>query len=85
MRLLLVLLAVAGLSGPATACINDIELPTHEREFRSQYNSYSPAPPPSSPDTSDRPSFNLLMGAGAGMLVGAMLLGIPRRGKPWEE
>ncbi len=64
MKRLLVCLALAIFAGPAAACINDAELPTHEREFRSSYKS-SPAPTPAS----TMPS---LMGwAGAALLVGA--------------
>lgn len=45
------LLAVVFLSASASACINDRELPQHEREFRSQYlsqqyTSATPGPPP---------------------------------------
>jgi hypothetical protein len=36
--LALLALVLAGLAGPAAACINDDELPSHEREFRSQYS-----------------------------------------------
>src|SRR5947209_2033862 len=49
MRLLLIGLVIAGLTSPAIACINDIELPSHEREFRSQYR--GPQTPPSAPSS----------------------------------
>jgi hypothetical protein len=47
-RLLASGFALAALAGPASACLNDVELPNHEREFRSQYNGH-PAPPPEPP------------------------------------
>ena len=31
-------------AGPAAACINDSELPSHEREFESIYGTTQPAP-----------------------------------------
>ena len=60
-------LVLAGLAGPAAACINDIELPAHEREFRSQY----PASPPPSSGPTNPPPYPLLMGAGGVLLLGA--------------
>lgn len=41
-RLVTSLAAVAALTGPAVACINDSELPGHEREFRSSYQNDRP-------------------------------------------
>ncbi len=37
MRRLFTLFAIAVAASPALACINDSELPGHEREFRSSY------------------------------------------------
>jgi hypothetical protein len=45
MRLLLPLVAVLVLSGPALACINYSESADHEREFRSQYQDSQYTPP----------------------------------------
>ena len=45
MRHLLALTTVLALSAPAVACINDTELKTHEREFRSQYQDTQYVPP----------------------------------------
>jgi hypothetical protein len=71
MRRLLACLALAVLAGPAAACLNDNELPTHEREFRSHYR--GPASPPSTDaEPSGRP---LLFGAGGVLLIGAFALG----------
>jgi hypothetical protein len=50
---LLACLVLAWFACPATACINDVELPNHEREFRSQYRRQTapPLPPASIPDS----------------------------------
>jgi hypothetical protein len=69
---LLAVLALAAFAGPAAACINDGELPNHEREFRSQYRG-SP-PPVTSPEPSGRPSNGVLIGAGVSLLVAATAL-----------
>ncbi len=71
------------LAGPVAACINDIELPTHEREFRSQYR--GPASPPPAPPTGPTAPLGhpLLTGAGAALLAGAVAVawtGGTRRG-----
>lgn len=67
---LLACLVVACCVGPATACINDSELPNHEREFRSQYRREAvTAPPAESPTT---PGYRLLMGGGGVLLIGAL-------------
>ncbi|MDB5312010.1 MAG: hypothetical protein JWO38_6212 [Gemmataceae bacterium] len=69
---LLACLAVTAFAGPATACLNDLELPTHEREFRSQYK--SPAAPPQVPDPPYRISPGLIFGAGAVLMTSAVAL-----------
>lgn len=62
-------LSLVACAGPAAACLNDNELPNHEREFRSQYRGQARATPsPPAPD--HRP----LYAAGALMLVGAFAL-----------
>ena len=67
---LLACLLLAAFTSPAVACINDEELPSHEREFRSHYR--GPAAAPVSPSTDPDPhGHRLLLGAGAGLLVGA--------------
>jgi hypothetical protein len=80
MRRLLACFALAGLAGPVAACINDGELPTHEREFRSQYLRTVDVPP-APPTATDVPSHLLLLGAGAALLVGAVVL-TPAGGRP---
>jgi hypothetical protein len=47
-RRLLTMTALVAFAGPAAACINDSELPGHEREFRSSYqqSDYRPPEPP---------------------------------------
>jgi hypothetical protein len=71
MRRLLACLTLAALAAPAAACYNDVELPSHEREFRSQYkqpaSAPAPAAAPSYPDGSP-----LLLGCGAVLLIGAV-------------
>jgi hypothetical protein len=72
MRTLLASLVLAGLAGPAAACINDSELPTHEREFRSQYRGpAAPAEPPSAAPAGPVDN-RLLAWAGGALLVGAV-------------
>jgi hypothetical protein len=72
MTRLLACLVLAFAAGPAAACINDVELPTHEREFRSQYHGPNNPPPANSPEPTGRPSTNLLLGAGVLLLAGAV-------------
>ena len=70
MSRLLACLVLAVSAFPAAACLNDVELPAHEREFRSHYR--GPAAAPVSPSTDPDPhGHRLLLGAGAGLLVGA--------------
>ncbi|HEY1192476.1 MAG TPA: hypothetical protein VGE74_32935 [Gemmata sp.] len=74
MSRLLACLALAFGPGPALACINDVELADHEREFRSQYHTSNPAPPVASPEPAGRPGTGTIIGAGAVLLVGAAAL-----------
>jgi hypothetical protein len=77
-RLLTCLVLVFG-AAPATACINDVELPNHEREFRSQYRSGPADPQPvASPEPTGRPSARLLMGTGAVLLAAAAAVVVVR-------
>ena len=77
---LLLGLAVVAVGGRSEACINDSELKTHEREFRSQYGGSNlvgvePA------ENARRPVREALRrGAGAVLLVGAFGLAT-RRGR----
>jgi hypothetical protein len=75
---LLLCLVLAAFGGRATACINDRELPTHEREFRSQYGGLAGLPAKDEPDHHFRVPNNLLMGWGAALLVGAFALAARR-------
>ena len=64
---------LAGFGGPATACINDNESPSHEREFRSQYGGLVHIP--SQEESPRRPApLDLLMGGGVAMLAGSVVL-----------
>ena len=72
MRILLSLALSAILSAPALACINDSELISHEREFKSQYQESSYTPP--QPEQTSSSKSYLLSGAGAIMgLAGAFV------------
>ena len=70
MRRLLVCLALALFAAPAAACINDSDLSSHEREFKSQYRgkSYSPISP------TESPAQNIMIGGGGMLLGGAAAL-----------
>jgi len=72
MRHLLACLVLVGLTAPVAACLNDIELPAHEREFRSQYRGTpsKPTPPPNGYESVNR----LLAVAGVALLAGAPVL-----------
>jgi hypothetical protein len=76
MRLGFALLILVGIAAPAAACINDSELPNHEREFRSNYGEpTSPTPPPPKPlDLARFPSHPMLLGTGTALLTGAFLV-----------
>jgi len=77
MRHLLAALVLAAFAAPAFACLNDVELPSHEREFRSQYRgSEGPPTPPSESSNS------WLIYAASGVMLGgaAVLTFKPRRG-----
>jgi len=77
MRGLIAGLIVAAAAGPAAACLNDVELPSHEREFRSQYRGDAPAPP--SPSPGQAVVHTALYSSGAVLLVGAVGLAVTRR------
>jgi hypothetical protein len=70
MRRLFALLAFAAAAAPAVACINDSELPSHEREFRSSYQAERKPEPLDSgykqyiPGTAAAVGGVLLLGAG---------------------
>jgi hypothetical protein len=72
-RILISTVLVMALAAPALACINDSELISHEREFRSQYQESQYQPPQPEQLSSSRPY--LLSGSGLLMtLVGAGLV-----------
>jgi hypothetical protein len=78
-RLIVACLAVVAAAGPAAACINDVELPAHEREFRSQYHGPAATPSSSPPKPTGQPSTGLLVGTGAVLLAGAVALALSGR------
>lgn len=77
MRALIACLAVTAAAGPAAACLNDAELPSHEREFRSQYNEVVRNLTPQSPAQAF--VHTALYSSGAVLLVGAVGLAVTRR------
>jgi hypothetical protein len=73
MRRLLLCLALVAIADRAVACINDNELPSHEREFRSEY--LVAAAPVREPSVrTSRPRTELVTAAGAAMLASAVVL-----------
>ena len=70
-------LAVAAAAGPAAACLNDVELPSHEREFRAQYRGGDSFSPPKSPGETF--VHTALYSSGAVLVVGAVGLALTRR------
>ena len=67
-RLFLYGFALATLASPASACLNDQELPKHEREFRSNYNGHPIPPPVVPPPPSD---YLPIFQGGVALLVGS--------------
>lgn len=76
-RLAVSVLALAVFAGPATACINDSELPTHEREFRSRYLAPATPPLPATSPNSDGRQW-ALAGVGGTLLVVAGVVAVRR-------
>lgn len=77
MRRLLLVLALLLAVPPARACINDRELPSHEREFRSQYG-LPVVDEWESPSTNGRTVLDVLRWSGTAALMfalAAVLLG----------
>lgn len=84
MRSLMICLLLLVLATPALACINDVELPIHESEFRSQYARPNP-PPPSPEPPAARPNYRLnaglMIAAGGALLIGAAAIGLRARAR----
>jgi hypothetical protein len=71
----MVCLALLAFPLPAIACMNDDELPAHEREFRSQYVDATPVEPgPSLVPVSSR----VLIAGGLALLAGAAVVTFSR-------
>jgi hypothetical protein len=77
-RLLACLAVAAAASGPAAACVNDRELPAHEREFRSQYRTPVAAQPAAA--SAEEPRQTALYSVGGVLLASALGLTVTRRG-----
>jgi hypothetical protein len=75
-RLLSAAVAVALGSAPAVACINDSELPGHEREFRSSYQNGRSPPSPSANWQSVAPT--VLYATGGALAVAAGVVTVRR-------
>ncbi|AMV35844.1 hypothetical protein [Planctomyces sp. SH-PL62] len=75
LRILLMGLVLVGLGGRAGACLNDSELKTHEREFRSQYGEWV-GPDEGAGEGAIRRALrhDVLLGGGAALLVGAFVV-----------
>jgi len=74
------LVVLAGVR-PALACINDREVESAEREFRSAYPTpapVSPAPPPPSPSLQDQIKLYAPLTMGGLLLVGAIVQTVRR-------
>ncbi len=85
MRRILLVLLVAVLAlvvhvSTASACLNDREINKAEREFKSTYDKAPPAPEyqPPPPDTGKEKLITLGGGIGAGLLAGAVVIGLRR-------
>ena len=80
MRLILAVFACVSLAGPAFGCLNDRELPRHEREFRSDYGdpASSTVPLPAPPVPLAGQSSPVILGAGVALLTGALFLVVAR-------
>jgi hypothetical protein len=79
MRVLLAGLVLVGVGGRAGACMNDSELKTHEREFRSQYGEWAGVAPAELEGGKRRAlRQEFVLAAGAVMLVGAFGLAVRR-------
>jgi hypothetical protein len=74
MRLFAACLLLAATAMPAVACINDIESPSHEREFRSRYGTGAAPPTPSAYP----PTIPFLLSAGAGLLMTGAIVALGR-------
>lgn len=74
MRRLIACLVLAGCHGSAVACLNDNELPSHEREFRSQYRGPEFARRAPTPAPGRAPRLWLWTAGGTGLLAGAVVV-----------
>ncbi|WP_435016032.1 hypothetical protein TA3x_003591 [Tundrisphaera sp. TA3] len=68
---LMPLVALIGLGGSASACLNDREFEGHEREFRSQYATVPTSSVSDQPARKNPVDSKVLIGGGAVMLIGA--------------
>jgi hypothetical protein len=82
MRWFLSAVLLVSAAGAATACINDREAESHEREFKSQYLKQPPAPLP--PSATEEPPVSIgdhvgtiaMSGLGVALLAGAVVFSL---------
>jgi hypothetical protein len=76
MRWVLALSLIALVAPSAPACINDREIETHEREFKSHYHlGPQPSPDPSPSPGGTNPAYPLIAGSsGLALLVGSAVV-----------
>lgn len=77
LRFFCLFMASALTTGAVSACLNDSELPDHEREFRSQYLSTEMTSVDEPASTPVQPT--VLTMAGCGLVAGAMAMTAFRR------
>jgi hypothetical protein len=69
MRTLTALVIALSTASFATACINDRELPSHEREFRSQYQEVELQPASAEPETANLTKYFIGGAVSAGLVL----------------
>ena len=79
MRAILSIALALALVGPSFACINDTELYSHEREFKSQYQESQYVPPQPAEVSKAQPY--LMSGAGILMAIAGTALFMRLRGQ----
>lgn len=73
-RFLLACFSLTALAGTVSACVNYVELPQYEREFRSQYQTPAAPSPSPAPQASARTT-GLFIGGGV-MLTAALAMAV---------
>lgn len=79
MRRLFLTLASIAIATPAFACINDVEVKNHEREFRSQYRESGYTPPDMENNQASNKTPMYIGGVGAALAAAGSLMVFKRR------